>query len=83
MADKLRDEAPFELFFSLLRGAIANALTANLRGVADAAQAQLASIRGTAEWGALWSRLGDIQRETDQHNLDRRQAVVAGLSLLR
>jgi DNA polymerase-3 subunit delta' len=83
MADKLRDEAPFELFFSLLRGAIASALTANLRGVADTAQARLASIRGTAEWGTLWSRLGDIQRETDQHNLDRRQAVVAGLSLLR
>jgi DNA polymerase III subunit delta' len=83
MADKLKEEAAFELFFALLRGAIASALTANLRGAADAMQSRLANLRGTAEWGALWSRLGDIQRETDQHNLDRRQAVVAGLSLLR
>jgi DNA polymerase-3 subunit delta' len=83
MSDKLKEEASFELFFSLLRGAIANALTANLRGVADAAQARIAALRAPGEWGALWSRLGDIQRETDQHNLDRRQAVVAGLSLLR
>jgi len=83
MSDKLKEEASFELFFSLLRGEIANALTANLRGAADVAQARIATLRPPAEWGALWSRLGDIQRETDQHNLDRRQAVVAGLSLLR
>ncbi len=83
MADKLKDEAPFELFFSLLRGAIAGALTANLRNAATALQSKLMSLRSPPEWGALWSRLGELERETAQHNLDRRQAVVAGLSLLR
>jgi DNA polymerase-3 subunit delta' len=83
IADGLKEEAAFDLFFSLLRGAIATAVTAHLRGAADALQARLLSLRGPAEWGALWARLGDLQRETAQHNLERRQAVVAGLSLLR
>jgi hypothetical protein len=54
-----------------------------LRGAADALQSRLLSFRGPAEWGTLWSKLGDLQRETSQHNLERRQAVVAGLALLR
>ena len=83
IADGLREEAAFDLFFSLLRGAIAGAVTAHLRGVADALQARMLSLRGPAEWGAVWARLGDLQRETAQHNLERKQAVVAGLALLR
>ncbi len=82
IADKLRDETAFELFFTLLRGGIAGAVTAHVRGAADAVQARLMGVRGVAEWGAVWSRLGEIQRETEQHNLERRQAVVAGLGLL-
>jgi DNA polymerase-3 subunit delta' len=83
IADGLREEDAFDLFFSLLRGAIANAVTAHLRGAANAVQARLLILRGPAEWGALWSRLGELHRETSQHNLERKQAVVAGLSLLR
>ncbi len=83
IADGLKEEAAFDLFFSLLRGAIANAVTAHLRGAADALQSRMLGLRGPAEWAALWSKLGDLQRETAQHNLERRQAVVTGLALLR
>jgi DNA polymerase-3 subunit delta' len=82
MADKLKEEAAFELFFGLLRGAIAAAVTAHLRGAADAVQTRLVGLRGVQGWGAVWSRLGEIQLETERHNLERRQAVVAGLGLL-
>jgi DNA polymerase-3 subunit delta' len=83
IADAVRDEAAFELFFALLRGQIAQAATAHLRGTADAVQARLLDRRGPAEWGTLWAKLGDLQREADAHNLDRKQAVVTGLALLR
>ncbi len=82
MADALRDEAAFDMFFALLRQAIAGALTAQLRGVADAAQARLAGLRDMAGWGGVWARLGEIQGETDGYNLDRRQAVVTALGVL-
>lgn len=83
MADSLREENSFDLFFSLLRAQIAATLSATLRGTANAAQSRLAGLRSPADWGTLWSLLGDLHRETDQHNLDRRQAVVTGLGLLR
>jgi DNA polymerase-3 subunit delta' len=82
MADGLRDEMAFEMFFALLRQAIAGAVTAQLRGVADEAQGRLAGVRGAKEWGAVWSRIGEIQHETEWHNLDKRQAVVTALGLL-
>jgi DNA polymerase-3 subunit delta' len=82
MADQLKEEAAFELFFTLLRGGIAGAVTANLRGGADEVQARLVGLRGVEGWGGVWTRLGEIQRETAWHNLERRQAVVTGLGLL-
>jgi len=82
MADQLREEEAFELFFSLLRSAIAAAVTAHLRGAASAVQARLLALKSAAGWGAVWARLGELQRDAAQHNLERRQAVVAGLALL-
>jgi DNA polymerase-3 subunit delta' len=82
MADALREEVAFDMFFTLLRQAIAAAVTAQLRGGATAAQARLAAIRDAEAWGAVWSRIGEIQRETAQHNLEKRQAVVTALGLL-
>ena len=82
MADSLREEVAFDLFFSLLRGGIAGAVTAHLRGASNEVQARLLGLHGVDWWGAVWSRLGEIQRETEQHNLERRQGVVAGLGLL-
>ena len=82
IADALREEEAFDLFFSLLRGAIAGAVTAHLRGAASAVQARLLAMKSEAGWGAIWTRLGELQRDAAQHNLERRQAVVAGLALL-
>lgn len=83
VADALRDEDPFDLFFALLRGAIAGAVGAHLRGRADAAQARLLAARPLSFWTEAWERLGAFHRDAHQHNLDRRQAVVAGLGLLQ
>jgi DNA polymerase-3 subunit delta' len=74
MADSLRDEVAFDMFFALLRQAIASAVTTPLR--AGHAPAH------TRSWTEIWSRIGEIQAETDRHNLDRRQAVVTALGLL-
>jgi hypothetical protein len=82
MADQLKEEAAFELFCTRLRGGIAGAVTAYLRGGADEVQARLVGLRGVEGWGGVWTRLGEIQRETAWHNLERRQAVVTGLGLL-
>ncbi len=82
MADALREEAAFDLFFTLLRQRIAAAITASLRGTADHAQQRLASLRTPAAWGDIWARIGEIHAETERANLDRRQAVVTALSLL-
>ena len=77
MADALRDEVAFDLFFVLLRQAIASAIAAAVRRTE-----QHPAITDLTQWGAIWSRLGDIHRETDRHNLDKRQAVVTALGLL-
>jgi DNA polymerase-3 subunit delta' len=82
MADALRDEAAFDMFFTLLRQTIAAATTATLRGTADAAQQRLASLRTPADWGETWARMGQIHAETERSNLDKRQAVVTALALL-
>jgi DNA polymerase-3 subunit delta' len=82
MADALRDEMAFSMFFVLLRQSIASAITAQLRGTANGGQQRLAGLKDIRVWGAIWSRIGDIQNETDWHNLDKRQAVVTALGLL-
>jgi DNA polymerase-3 subunit delta' len=83
IADQLREEAAFDLFFSLLLAAIAGAVSARLRGLADPLQARIADVRAPAAWGEIWSALTRLHDETGRFNLDRRQAVVAGLALLR
>ncbi len=82
MADALREEAAFDLFFALLRQSIAAAAAASLRGTADAVQQRLASFRPAAAWADIWSRIGQIHADTERANLDRRQAIVTALSLL-
>ena len=34
-----------------------------------------------AEWSTLWDKLGRLPDETERFNLDRKQAVVAGLGM--
>jgi DNA polymerase-3 subunit delta' len=83
IADQLREEAAFDLFFGVLRAGISAAVAAGLRGMADPVQARLAALRSPAAWGEIWSALTRLHDETGRFNLDRRQAVVAGLALLR
>ena len=82
LADKLamdRTGGAFGIFFGLLRGAIAAALR-------DAARGRPApSWMGRhplAVWAGLWDRLGTLADDTERLNLDRKQAVLTGLSWL-
>jgi DNA polymerase-3 subunit delta' len=83
MADLLRDQAPFETFLTLLRSGIARAVSASVRGQALPAEALLVASRPIAEWGEITQTLARLLDETEAANLDRRQAVVAGLALVR
>ncbi len=72
MADALRDQAAFETFMGLLARGLA--------GLAVRAVAQGGPALGFAEASAaVQALLG----ETERANMDRRQAVIAGLALVR
>jgi DNA polymerase III subunit delta' len=77
-----REEATFSLFMDLLRQSVSNAVRQGARGTPDSHQARLLSLRSLESWGAVWQALTDIQSETERFALDRRQAVLAGLSLM-
>lgn len=82
LADKLamdRTGGAFGIFFGLLRGAIASALRDAARG--QAAPAWIAR-HPLAVWAGLWDRLGTLADDTERLNLDRKQAVLTGLSWL-
>jgi DNA polymerase-3 subunit delta' len=77
-----RDEAGFSLFMDLLRQAIGSAVRQGARGAPDSHQARLLQLRSIESWGGVWQALTQIQDETERFALDRRQAVLAGLSLM-
>jgi DNA polymerase-3 subunit delta' len=77
-----RDEAGFSLFMDLLRQAIGSAVRKGARGAPDSHQARLLQLRSIEAWGGVWQALTEIQDETERFALDRRQAVLAGLSLM-
>ncbi len=83
IADALREDAAFEHFFALLRRAIAGAVLGAARGTASPAQARLAGLKPAGQWSEIWAVLAQLERETLRFSLDKRQAVVAGLALLR
>ncbi len=83
MADALREQAPFETFMGLLHGGIASAVSASLRGTADAAQRRLVESRSPLHWAETAQAIAQLAFETERSNMDRRQATVAGLALLR
>ena len=83
MADLLRDQAPFETFLGLLQSGIAAAVGASLRGTADPAQARLVGARSALHWAETAAAIAQLAFETEQSNMDRRQATVAGLALVR
>ena len=53
-----------------------------VRGRADEEQSRLVALRPLDAWGDVWHALTRLQDETERFNLDKRQAVVAGLGML-
>ena len=74
-----RGGSAFVTFMALLRGRIAGALRQAARG--EAAPGWI-STHPLAAWPALWDRLGRLVDETERLNMDRKQAVLTGLSWL-
>jgi DNA polymerase-3 subunit delta' len=83
ISDSLRDQAPFETFMGLLHRGIAGAVSAYLRGTADAQQTKLVESKGPYAWAETAQQLAQLTFETEKANMDRRQALVAGLALFR
>jgi DNA polymerase-3 subunit delta' len=83
MSDALRDQAAFETFMALLQRGIAAAVTATLRGTADAVQARLVAASTPLRWAEVAEGLARLASDTERANMDRRQAVVAGLAMVR
>jgi DNA polymerase-3 subunit delta' len=84
LADTLaRGETSFSTFMDLLRAAISSALRDVLHGRADPEQERLVSLLSLEAWGETWHALTRLQDETERFSLDKRQAVVSGLGLLR
>ncbi len=82
LADRLaadRTGGAFGLFMGLLRAAIATAIRGAARG--QVAPGWLGR-HPLAVWASLWDRLGQLADDTERLNLDRKQAVLTGLSWL-
>lgn len=84
IADLLgRSDSAFSTFMDLLRRSLAAAVRAAARGRADPEQARLAGLRTPGMWVDVWQRLTQLQDDAERFNLDKRQTIVSGLSLLR
>ena len=83
VADALgRDEDAFSTFMDLLAAGLAAAVRDAARGHEDPDQAKLLGARPLAAWVDVWHALKRLQTETEDAYLDKRQAVVSGLSML-
>jgi DNA polymerase-3 subunit delta' len=83
VADALgRSDTGFSTFMDLLRAGIAAAVREVARGRADPDQDRLVAQRPLDDWGEVWHALTRLQDDTERFALDKRQAIVAGLSLL-
>lgn len=75
-------EESFAFFMAQLRSGLAAAVRAQARGRADPDQSRLLGTRPLAGWGEVWHGLREIEEETLGLALDRRSALLEGLSLL-
>ncbi len=74
-----RDAQALPVFLALLR----RALAAGLREAGRGGNAPLwLAGRSLADWATVWDKLGRLADETERLNLDRKQAVLTGLSWL-
>ncbi|MBO1075293.1 DNA polymerase III subunit delta' [Roseomonas marmotae] len=74
-----RDGSALVMFFDLLRATLAAAIREAGRG---GEMAPYLAARPLADWASLWDILGRLADETETLNLDRKQAVLSGLSRL-
>jgi DNA polymerase-3 subunit delta' len=82
LSDRLaakRDGSALVMFFDLLRSSLADAVRVAARG---GVPAPYLAARPLADWASLWDTLGRLADETETLNLDRKQAVLNGLSRL-
>jgi DNA polymerase-3 subunit delta' len=83
IADALgRSETGFSVFMDLVRAGVATAVRDSVRGRGDPDQERLVALRPLDAWGELWQGLTKLQDETERFALDKRQAIVAGISML-
>jgi DNA polymerase-3 subunit delta' len=83
VADGLtRGDTAFSNFFDLLRAGIAAAVRDVAKGQGDEEQSRLVALHPLDAWGDVWQALTRLQDETERFNLDKRQAIVAGLGML-
>ena len=80
----LKREAGFSTFLDLLSQAISTTIRRCVREGADDAllASPLLASRSAAGWAATCAELARLRDETEGLNLDKRQALLAGLSLL-
>jgi len=81
-----RSETGFSTFMELLRGALAQAVRGAARHAdrgADPVGTRLSALRPLDAWVDVWQGLTRLQAETERFNLDKRQALIQGLALLR
>ncbi len=84
VADALgRAEGAFATFMDLLRASLAAAMRDVVRGRGGPEQARLVASRPLAAWGDVWHGLTRLQDETERFNLDKRQAILSSMDLLR
>ncbi len=83
VADTLgRDEDAFSTFMDLLRAGISAAVRDAARGRADPDQARLLGVRPLDAWVDVWHALTRLQDDTESAYMDKRQALVTGLTML-
>ena len=84
VADALgRDDSGFGLFMDQLCAGIAAMVRDTVRGRADPEQQRLAALRPVEAWGELWRSLSQLRDDTERFALDKRQALVACIGILR
>lgn len=82
-ADRLGREADaFATLMTLLQEGLGASLATAARGRPDALAQRLLARAELDAWAGVWHRLGALRDETEALNLDKRAAVVMGVSLL-
>ena len=78
----LRRDSGFSTFIGLLSATISTTMRKAVRGDGDGARPDPISSRSPEAWARICEDLAELREGTESLNLDKRQALLAGLSLL-